>query len=204
MPAITLYVDSNFISPYAMACFVTLVEKQLSFDLIPIDIDAGAHLRPPFSALAPIGRVPLLVHGEVALNESSAIIEYLEEAFPAQPRVLPADLVQRAKARQVQAWLRSDLGDLRSERSTVSVFIAPCITPLSAAGQAAADRLIASAERLIDGEHLCGAWSVADADLALMLKRLINSGDAVPERLAAYANAQWQRPSVQQWVAKRA
>ncbi|MEJ7807066.1 MAG: glutathione S-transferase, partial [Telluria sp.] len=33
MPALTLYVDANFISPYAMACFVALVEKKLPFDL---------------------------------------------------------------------------------------------------------------------------------------------------------------------------
>jgi len=33
-----------------------------------------------------------------------------------------------------------------------------------------------------------------------MLHGLIMNGDAVPERLKAYAAQQWQRPSVQQWV----
>jgi glutathione S-transferase len=202
MPALTLYVDSNFISPYAMACFVALVEKKLPFDLIALDIDAGEHLTPQFRDLALTGRIPLLVHGDLALNESSAIIEYLDEAFPAT-RVLPADLVKRAKAREVQAWIRSDLLTLRAERSTVVVFIEPTATPLTEAGQAAAARLIRIAERLIDGEHLFGEWSIADMDLAVMLNRLVHNGDPVPERVAAYARAQWQRPSVQQWVAKR-
>ncbi len=205
MPALTLYVDSNFISPYAMACFVALVEKKLAFDLKPIDLDAGEHLQPQFRDLALTGRVPMLVHGDLVLNESSAIVEYLEEAFPAPEyaRVLPADLVKRAKAREIQAWIRSDLLALRAERNTWCVFVEPTSIALSAEGAAAAERLIRIAERLIDGEHLFGEWSIADADLALMLNRLVNNGDPVPERIAAYARAQWQRPSVQQWIGKR-
>lgn len=205
MPALTLYVDANFISPYAMACFVALVEKQLPFELKTIDIDAGEHLQPPYHNLATTGRIPMLVHGDVVLNESSAIVEYLDDAFPAPQfaRMLPADIVKRAKARQIQAWIRSDLLALRAERSTVVVFIEPTATPLTEAGQAAAERLIGIAERLIDGEHLFGEWSIADMDLAVMLNRLVHNGDPVPERVAAYARAQWRRPSVQAWVAKR-
>ncbi len=205
MPALTLYVDSTFISPYAMACFVALVEKQLPFELKTIDLDAAENLQPQYRDLALTGRIPMLVHGDVVLNESSAIVEYLDEAFPAPQyaRMLPADMVKRAKARQIQAWIRSDLLTLRAERSTVVVFIEPTATPLTVAGQAAAARLIRIAERLIDGEHLFGEWSIADTDLALMLNRLVHNGDPVPERVAAYARAQWQRPSVQAWVAKR-
>ena len=204
MPALSLYVDSNFISPYAMACFVALVEKKLPFDLKTIDLDSGEHLQPKFRDLALTGRVPVLVHGDVMLSESSAIIEYLDEAFPEHARALPADLVKRARARELQAFIRSDLLALRAERSTLVVFVEPTTAPLSAAGQAAAERLIRIAGRLIEGEHLFGDWSIADTDLALMLNRLVHSGDPVPERVAAWARTQWQRPSVQQWVAKRA
>lgn len=205
MPALTLYVDANFVSPYAMACFVALVEKQLPFDLKVLDLDAGEHLQPQFRDLALTGRVPMLVHGDVALTESSAIIDYLEEAFPAPAyaRVLPADMVKRAKAREIQAWIRSDLLALRVERNTMCVFAQPNTTALTVDGQAAADRLIRIAERVIDGAHLFGEWSIADTDLALMLNRLVINGDPVPERVAVYARAQWQRPSVQQWIAKR-
>jgi glutathione S-transferase len=37
-------------------------------------------------------------------------------------------------------------------------------------------------------------------DLAMMLQRLVAHGDSVPEPLAEYANLQWHRPSVQQWI----
>ncbi len=52
-----------------------------------------------------------------------------------------------------------------------------------------------------DAENLFGEWSIADVDLALMLNRLVMNGDAVPQRLASYADRRWQRPSVQSWVA---
>ncbi|WP_407668239.1 hypothetical protein [Paraburkholderia ferrariae] len=60
----------------------------------------------------------------------------------------------------------------------------------------AADALLPAA-----GGNLFGAWSIADADLALMLNRLVLNRDPVPQRLADYARRQWQRPSVQRWVA---
>jgi glutathione S-transferase len=51
------------------------------------------------------------------------------------------------------------------------------------------------------GENLSDRRSIADIDLTLMLNRLLN-GDEVPARLVRYARAQWERPSVQQWVRK--
>lgn len=205
MSGLTLYVDSSFTSPYAMSVYVTLLEKKLEFALKTVNLDNGEHLQPAYRDLALTGRVPTLVHGELVLNESSAIIDYLEEAFPAPQyaAVLPADIAQRARARQVQAWLRSDLPALRAERSTNVIFFAPEPTPLTEAGHAAADRLIRIAERLIDGEHLFGQWSIADTDLALMLHRLISNGDPVPQRVADYAKRQWQRASVQRWVTQQ-
>ena len=199
MAGLTLYVDSNFYSPYAMSCYVTLVEKKLPFTLQTVDIDNGEHLLPAFRDLAPTGRIPLLVHGDVALNESSAIIEYLDEVFP-ETTVLPQDVVLRAQARQVQAWIRGDLLALRAERSTVAVFGTPPTEPLSPAAQESAARLMHVAEKLIAGEHLFGLWTIADTDLALVLQRLVKSGDPVSAPVAAYANRQWQRESVQQWV----
>jgi len=41
-------------------------------------------------------------------------------------------------------------------------------------------------------------WCIADTDLAVMLKRL--ALDDLPDSLRAYADVQWQRPSVQQWL----
>ncbi|AUG08431.1 glutathione transferase [Pseudomonas sp. S09G 359] len=196
-----LYVDSLFTSPYAMSVFVTLREKGLSFDLLTLDLEAAQNQTADFARLSVTQRVPTLVEGDFALSESSAITEYLEEVYPGTA-VYPADSKQRARARQVQAWLRSDLLPIRQERSTLVVFCGQQMPPLSPAAEAAASRLITGAQALLVGNpaNLFGEWSIADVDLAIMLNRLILNGDHVPAALVDYAHRQWQRPSVQAWV----
>ena len=73
----------------------------------------------------------------------------------------------------------------------------------STTAEAVADKLFAAAEALLPTgqDHVCGAWSLADVDLALMLNRLVLNGDTVPARLADYARRQWRHPAVQRWVA---
>jgi glutathione S-transferase len=200
MPALTLYVDAAFTSPWAMSAYIALIEKGLPFDLKTVDLDTGEQTQAPFRELGLTGRVPTLVHGDFVLTESSAIIEYLEDSFP-ETSVMPVELRRRALCRQVQAWIRSDLQALRAERPTTVIFYCPVDDALSPAGQAAAERLIRLAGRLIDGANLFGDWSIADPELALTIMRLAANGDPVPAPLRAYAEAQWQRPSVQQWVA---
>ncbi len=148
--------------------------------------------------------MPVLEHNDFALSESSAILEYLEELYP-NTAIYPKDIQARARARQIQAWLRSDLVALRTERPTDVIFIQPTSNPLSEQGQKAAEKLFFVAEKLLasDAEFLFGSWSIVDAELALMLQRLIQNGDAVPERLKNYALQQWQRPTVQKWLALR-
>ncbi len=147
-------------------------------------------------------RVPTLIDGGFALSESSAIAEYLNEAYP-EPPIFPADRQKRAQARQLQAWLRSDFMPIRQERPTPSIFYRqPASAALSSAAQISSQKLCAAACELLShgDENLFGTWSIADVDLALMLNRLILNGDHVPAGLVRYARTQWERPSVQQWV----
>ena len=199
---LTLFVDAQYASPYAMSVFVALSVKQVPFELRSVDLAAAAHLAPAFADLSRTRRVPTLVHGDFVLSESSAIAEYVEDAFPGAP-LYPTDPRLKARARQVQAWLRSDLVPIRVERDTEVVFLRKPVGALSPAGEAAAAKLFAAAEAWlpVGAEHLCGQWCIADVDLALMLNRLVLAGDAVPARLAAYATRQWQHPAIQQWVA---
>ncbi|WPO00503.1 glutathione transferase [Pseudomonas sp. MUP55] len=199
--ALRLYVDSLYTSPYAMSVFVALREKGLAFETVPLDLDAGQHQAAEYARLSLTQRVPTLEEGEFSLSESSAITEYLDEAYPDTP-IYPTDRQQRARARQVQAWLRSDLLPIRQERSTLVVFCGQQMPPLSPVAQAAAGKLISVAQGLLAGNphYLFGNWSIVDVDLAVMLNRLILNGDAVPAELVAYARRQWQRPSVQEWV----
>ena len=201
---LTLYVDAQSASPYAMSAFVVLQEKGLPFDLRTVDLAARQNHAPDYAIASLTSRVPTLVDGDFSLSESSAIAEYLEDEFPSpgHPAVYPRESRARARARQLQAWLRSDFMPIREERTTAVVFFKPSDKPLSTAATESAARLFAAADALLanGATNLFGVWCIADTDLALMLNRLVMNGDAVPAKLAAYARQQWQRPSVQLWA----
>lgn len=197
-----LYVGADFVSAFAMSAFVALKEKQLSFELVTLGLKARDNYQASYRDLSLTCKIPTLIHQGFALSESSAIAEYLEEVAPGHNRLLPLDIKQRARARQLQAWLRSDLLVIRKERPADLIYFGPKDNPLSDDALAAVDRLFFVADRLLEGgaEHLFGDWSIADTDLAIMLNRLVANGDQVPSRLAAYVRRQWDRDSVRAWM----
>lgn len=197
MSDLTLYVDSQYSSPWAMSVFVALREKGLPFKLVTVDLDKGEQRDMPSLT----HRVPTLVHGSFSLTESTAITEYLETMFP-EPVLYPKVTEARARARQIQSWIRSDLLVLRQERSTNVIFYEPNPTPLSAEAHSAAQKFFDVAENLLahGGEHIFAEWTLVDLDVTIMLNRLLLNGDAVPQILTEYAHRQWSRPSVQEWV----
>jgi glutathione S-transferase len=201
---LVLHTDSAWISPYVFSCFVALHEKELPFETSSVSLETGEQNLPGFRDRALTGRVPALQHGSFWLAESSAIVEYLDEAFPDRPRMLPEDVRERARARQIMAWLRSDLLALREERPTTTMFYKRATEPLTTAGQEAARKLAHVADLLIDEgkESLFSAFSVADADLAFMLHRLILNGHDLSPKARAFAETQWHRPSVQAFVVR--
>jgi len=202
--SLSLYVDARRLSPYAMSAFVALMEKKLPFELLDVKLSAGEQRLPEYRHLSLTGRVPSLVHDGFSVSESSAITEHLEDVFPAPvyPSIYAQGPQPRARARQIQAWLRSDLLPVRNERPTGVVFLKNGGKALSEQGRAAADALCFAAQKLlpVGSANLFGDWCIVDTELALMLNRLAMAGDSLPERLAHYARDQWQRPTVQAWV----
>jgi glutathione S-transferase len=206
-PGLVLWGESRFESPYVFSCFVALAEKRLPFEVRTMALESGQHRSGEYLARSLTGRVPSLQHGDFWLAESSAIDEYLEDAFPppAYPRLYPLDLRDRARARQLQAWLRSDLLPLRQARPTSSVFLGAPVQPLPEPARAAAEHLVRVAEALLGhcGDYVFGnSFCIADADLALAVQRLVANGDPVAPVAKAHAQRVWTRPSVQAWLAR--
>ncbi len=203
---LVLYGNDTFTSPYVFSAFVTLEEKQVPYRLETLSLAKREHDRPEYAVPSYTGRVPALRHGDFWLAESSAIDEYVDEAFPppAHPRLYPEDVRARAHVRMIQAFVRSDVQALRHERPTSSLFEQEAVKPFTAEGKAAADRLVRIAGRFLPegASFVAGRFTPADADLALMLQRLVANSDPCPDRLAQYARAIFARPSVKKWLAR--
>lgn len=202
--ALTLYGEKKWYSPYVFHVFVALKEKQLDFELRELDLDKKETRAGEYLAKSVTAKVPVLQHDDFWVGESLAISEYLAETFPfpKHPKLFPADFKERARARQVMLFLRSDLMALRTERSTDTMFYERAKAPLSAAAQANVEELFRIADLVIPNgkTSMFAEWCIADADLAFCLQRLGINGHELPKKLKAYVEAQWARPSVQAFV----
>jgi glutathione S-transferase len=199
-----LHAESLWISPYVFSSFVALKEKQVDFDVVEVKLFEGAHRTRQYGDLSLTARVPCLEADGFALSESSAIAEYLDERFPApaHTRLLPESITDRARARQLMAWMRSDLVALREDRSTVTMFYRFHLAPLGPAAEHDVHKLLRVAESLIPehGGSLFGQWALVDSELSFMLHRLLLNDHDLPPRVRAYAEREWQRPTVQAFV----
>ncbi|XP_030543336.1 glutathione S-transferase-like [Rhodamnia argentea] len=68
-------------STAAMRVFAALYEKDLKFELVPVDIRAGEHKKEHFLAINPFGQVPAFEDGDVKLFESRAITQYIAHVY---------------------------------------------------------------------------------------------------------------------------
>lgn len=97
---IVFYTGSG--SPYGWRAWLALEHKGVPYTLNMLSFSAGETHAAPFLAINPRGKVPAIVHEGVALWESNAILEYLEDRFP-EPRLWPANVRDRARARRLVA-----------------------------------------------------------------------------------------------------
>ena len=151
---------------------------------------------------AGVRRVPALQHGAVVLTESLAIVEYLEDVFPPPmyARLLPEAPAQRARARQIMAWLRSDLWALREERPwQLVVYPSTTLAPLSARAAREASELLELVEWL-DRQGALVQWSIAQADLALTVLRVARAGHPISAVVEHLIERNLQRPSVRAYM----
>src|SRR4051812_1234294 len=123
-PGMKLYLDAFWISPYSYSAFVALTEKGLPFEAVELALDKGEQLQGTYPKQSLTGKIPCLDDAGFWLPESSAIVEYLDERFPAPQyaRLMPDQVKDRARARMVMAFCRSDMTALREERPTSTMF----------------------------------------------------------------------------------
>ena len=89
------------LSPYAQKCKIALYEKGVAFEVkTPTAIGTG-QVDSAFLAASPRGEVPALVDGAFSVFDSTVILEYIEDSFPALS-LLPPDPKLKAKARMIE------------------------------------------------------------------------------------------------------
>ena len=94
---------------------IALGLKNLAYEYIPVHIAKGEHTKAEFAAISADHLVPLLEIDGQRLSQSLAIIEYLDEKFPA-PRLVPQDPVARAQVRALAQSIACEIHPLNNLR----------------------------------------------------------------------------------------
>jgi glutathione S-transferase len=159
-------------STYARTVRLALEEKGVDYDLVEVDIFAGANTTPEHLARQPFGKVPAFEHDGFELYETDAIIRYIDAAF-AGPDLEPAD----AKSRARMAQALNVVGGYAYPCLIGQIFIQRAVMPMvgNAADEAAiaaaipqAETCIAALETLIDGSDYLAGDRLSLADLLLI------------------------------------
>lgn len=204
-----LYIGNKNYSSWSMRPWVLLTQAGIPFEerLVRFDsFDQGSAFKTELARVSPAGRVPVLVDDGFAVWDTLAIAEYLAEKFP-DKQLWPADTRARARARSVVAEMHSGFGALRSHFGMNIEASLPEVGKkvLAEQPQARADleRIVQMWSELLAthrGPMLFGAFSIADAFYAPVVKRIVTYALPVPPAVAAYVDRVQALPSVQAWT----
>lgn len=108
---------SYFRSSAAYRVRIALNLKNLPYDYAPVHLlrDGGEQLKPDYRKLNPDAILPTCVDGDHVMQQSLAIIEYLEETHP-EPPLLPAAPADRAYVRSVALQIACEIHPLNNLR----------------------------------------------------------------------------------------
>lgn len=190
------------LSPYAQKVKIALREKGLAYETrLPQGMGAGGAAG-EFVEANPRAEVPALVDGEVRVFDSTIILEYVEDAYPAEA-LRPHDPAERARVRMLEEVMDTHFEAITWGLSELAWF--------KRAEGAQAETIRAAASRQLAGfyawlERQLGhrpwfngaAFGWGDLSVVPFVNGSVGQGHAVPEgsRLADWLARANARPSV--------
>lgn len=172
------------LSPFVRKARLCLLEKSLDYRL-----EVVMPFTPPewYLQLNPLGRIPALKDGELALADSSVIAQYLEEAYPQTTRLYGDDAPQRAQIRWLEKYADYELAPL----TTFGIFRNRILKP--SAGKPCNEDSVQDMlngqlpphldyleRQLGENDHFVGArLSVADLAIACQLVNMEHAGEQI-------------------------
>ncbi|KNC51336.1 maleylacetoacetate isomerase [Thecamonas trahens ATCC 50062] len=96
---------------------IALAHKSLAYTYHAVSLLAGEQTEDGYTELNPSKLLPALVLADgTVIGQSTAILEFLEEAYPDAPKLLPEDPLARAYVRQAVAMIAADIQPVQNLR----------------------------------------------------------------------------------------
>ena len=98
-------VHGHPLSPFVRKVLLALEIKGIEFENLPV---FPGDPSPEFRAMSPLGRIPVLQHGDFTIPDSSVICRYLDRVFPEKP-LYPVDPKLEARASWIEEYADTKL-----------------------------------------------------------------------------------------------
>jgi glutathione S-transferase len=118
-----ILIVGSYLSPYVRKVLACLEVKSMAYEVDHIVPFFGDDR---FSKLSPLRRIPVLVDGDLVLSDSSVICQYLEDK-QADPALFPRDIADRARARWLEEFADTRMGDVFIWRFFNQIAIRPSV-----------------------------------------------------------------------------
>ena len=204
-----LYIGNKNYSSWSMRPWVLMREFDLAFDEVMLRFDgfgADSKFKQAVTRLSPVGKVPLLVDGDLVIWDTLAIAEYLAEKF-GDRALWPRQAKARAQARSLCAEMHSGFAALRHHcPQNIEADLPEVGATLMAeqpevrADLARIESMWTQALAASKGPFLFGAYSIADAYFAPVVARLRSYALPVESQVAAYMARMLASAGMAAWV----
>ncbi|HEX7109607.1 MAG TPA: glutathione S-transferase family protein [Aestuariivirga sp.] len=201
MAKLNLVIGNKNYSSWSLRPWLAMTMAGIDFDETLILLDTP-DTKKQIAEHSNAGRVPILRHGNTAIWETLAILEYLAETFP-EKNLWPTAKAARAMARAVSNEMHAGFSGLRNA-CPMNLRRPP--KPIALSEEIRAD--IARIEEIWrdcrqgygqGGEFLFGSFSIADAMFAPVAARFETYAIAVSADTRAYMDALFATPAFQKW-----
>lgn len=200
MAELTLVIGNKNYSSWSMRAGVAANASGLAFEEVVLPLDTP-EFRDRIGDYSPSGKVPLLIHGDMRVWDSLAIIEYLAELAP-EAGLWPEDRAARARARAVSAEMHSGFAALR-KTLPMNIHRPPKPFPYGEDVASEIARILAIWSECLaasGGPFLFGGFGGADAMYTPVVWRLHTYQVDVAPESRAYMDAVIGCPAVAHWV----
>jgi glutathione S-transferase len=204
-----LYIGNKNYSSWSMRPWVLMKQAGIDFEEVMVRFDSfepGSVFKTTVEAVNPLGTVPVLVDGGIAVYDTLAICEYLAETYPGK-KLWPEDRARRARARSVCAEMHAGFRALRTHCGmNIEADLArqgQLILRDQAGVRDDLARLVQMWRALLadhGGPMLFGEFGIADAYYAPVATRLKTYALPVPPEVAAYVERVHALPGVRAWI----
>ena len=204
-----LYIANKNYSSWSMRPGVLLKQAGIAHEEVMVrfdGFDAQSKFKQALKDLNPVGKVPVLVDGDVTVWDTLAIAEYVAEKFP-EKHLWPQAVAHRAHARSICAEMHSGFMGIRSACPMNIDAYLPEIGALAMRDKEALrndlkriDSMFSSLLKQHKGPMLFGEFSIPDAYFSPVVMRIKTYALPVSAETQAYIDRLCAMPGVKAWI----